>query len=90
MPLLVSDDELTPQEQAWVDKLAKVMGSGYGTDRGAKPTQVRSGVYRGALLALLPLVDQFIGDFEDGSPLCQVGLDGMREALTKNRFLPLP
>ena len=84
------NDELSPQERAWIDKLAKVMASGYGTDRGSKPTHVRSGVYRGALLALLPLVDEYIGDFQDGSELCDLGLEGMRDALTRNRFLPLP
>lgn len=52
--------------------------------------QVRSGVYRGALLALLPLVDRYIGDYEDGHPLTLLGADSMADSLTRNRFMPLP
>jgi hypothetical protein len=88
--LHVSDDELTLQEQKWVDKLAKVMSSGYGADRGCKPTKIRSGVFRGALLVLLPLVDEFIEDLDSKSPLTNLGVRAMQESLTRNKFLPLP
>jgi hypothetical protein len=83
-------NELTRQEREWIAKLAKVMSSGYGADRGCNPTQVRSGVYRGALLTLLPLVAEFSDDLHDAGPLTMVGVQAMREALTKNKFLPLP
>jgi hypothetical protein len=86
----VNENDLTRQEREWVAKLAKVMSSGYGADRGCNPTQVRSGVYRGALLTLLPLLDEFSDDLRDGGPLVTVGVQAMREALTKNKFLPLP
>lgn len=66
------------------------MASGYGADRGCNPTQVRSGVFRGALLALLPLVDSYIPEFEDGDELVMLGVDGMKANLTKNKFLPVP
>ena len=86
----MSDDKLSQQEQAWIDKLAKVMSSGYGADRGCKPTKIRSGVYRGALLTLLPLVDEFAEDAHHPGQLVQLGAKGMRESLTRNKFLPLP
>ena len=74
----------------WLYRLSKAMASGYGADRGCNPTQVRSGVFRGALLALLPLIDSYIPEFEDGDELVMLGADGMKANLTKNKFLPLP
>jgi len=66
------------------------MASGYGADRGCNPTQVRSGVFRGALLTLLPLIDSYMPDFEDGNELVMLGVEGMKSNLTKNKYLPLP
>ena len=86
----VPDNVLTEQEQKWLERLAKVMASGYGADRGRKPTHVRSGVYRGALATLLPLAAEFAPELQEGSELTQLGVESMRAALTKYRFLPLP
>ena len=88
MLLEESEEQLTLQEQAWINKLAKVMSSGYGADRGSKPTQVRSGVFRGALSVLLPLVDKYYE--EEPDDLYLLGADSIRARLVKNKFLPLP
>lgn len=86
---LPPDDQLTTFEQEWVTDLADVLGRGFGSvgfPKDGKRPEVRSGIYRGVISALIPIYDEIAG--RDEGPMFDAGTEAAKQALWVSRVPP--
>lgn len=80
----VAVEELTAHEQEWINRLATVLATAYGSARGPHALPVRSAVFRGAMSVFDEWIAKHHEDAHD--PLYETGKNRIVLALARHRM----